>query len=723
MSPQTEVLLDNGALRALRDFWQSDRLRVIHACKTAIAVAIGTGICMRLELARPRTTMVSIVIVMMHQQVGMTIARGIYRLLGMLAGCMVALFMVVYLSQSFAAFYVVLACWTACCVWGAFFYRNYQSYGFVLAGYATAIVAVPAWTDPYGIVDGVIYTISDVVIAVVTASAVNALIFPQSVGAAFFAAGQRHCSHLIGALRTVLAFSQTPSDLDALHFALNKERTEVEALRSAAVFEDPELRARTPMLREIGSEFLDVTTTLHAVKQIRTRAQMHHDATELASICRLSQEVMKSLPGVSDAGDLSLPDIARTETALNECLQACSDHDQASLSLPTDDGHRPSTLHETFARVLREAIEDLVLYLRLFVAIREPVTKGTNATLRLSSGARYVSTANRWAATAAAARALIVVAVVASAWYISGWDDGSTAVIGAAITSALFAVFPNPSMASRQLLIGALLGSLVASLFGFLVLPHLDGFLMLAAALAPIIMFGSYVGSFPSLGPTGISFNIYFSYVVNITNPGTYEPTALLDAGFAFCTGIGVAVLAFGVLLPPSSAWVTRFYVRQMRRMVSADACRSVIDHQSLRRFESGVRDYMVQVSAPSAPDLARQWGFAVLDVGSAVLKVRDASLAEAGILPSHWQVILNHWRESISLLFEAVTVERYGYALEATCQALRILSEMPEGPSLASRAWIDSLRAYVHFVKIELVNPASPLHPATPGEGTCDEG
>ncbi|WP_109126064.1 FUSC family protein [Dyella sp. C11] len=716
MSTQTDVLWDKGTLQALKVFWRSDRVRVIHACKTALALTVGLGITMRLELGTPRTTMVSIVIVMMHQQVGMTIARGIYRLLGMLAGCAVALAMVAYLSQSFFAFYVALSCWTAWCVWGAFFFRNYQSYAFVLAGYATAIVAVPAWSDPYAIIDRIIYTASEVAIAVASASAVNAFIFPQSVGAAFFAAGQRHCGNLIGALRTLLAFSEPEAEMDSLHFKLNAERIDVEGLRSAAVFEDPELRQRTPLLREITSEFLDVTTTFHVIKQIRSRVKLLDDADDQDAVNRIAQRVLGVLPNVPDPGSLSSSDIDRTEKALEDCLNMSSPHAEDMPCTPSGAPTHAPAFCETFRVILSEAVADLATYLRLFAALREPPSSDARSPTLVRHAIRFSSTANRWAATAAAARALVVVAAVSSAWYISGWDNGSTAVTGAAITAALFATFPNPSRVSRQLFLGAVGGAVAASVFGFFILPQLDGFAMLAAALAPIIMFGSYLGSFPSLGPTGISFNIYFCYVANITNPATYDPTGLLDAGFAFCTGIGVAVIAFGVLIPADGAWMTRFYVWQMRRMVSSDACRKEIEPQSLHRFESGVRDYMVQVAAPAVPELARQWGFAVLDVGSAVIKIRDASLTQPSRLPTSWSSVIEPWRESMALLFEAVTPERHARAAASTRQAASLLADVSGEAMPPGHAWLGYVRAYLQVIEIELANTASPLHPASVG-------
>jgi uncharacterized membrane protein YccC len=707
--------MQSPVMPVLRDYWSTDRGRLINACKTALALVIGMGICMRLELATPRTTMVSIVIVMANQQVGMAIARGVYRLIGMLTGCIVGLFLVVYFSQSFAAFYIVLAYWIACCVGGAFFYRNYQSYGFVLAGYATAIVAVPAWANPYGIIDNVIYTLTEVTIAVVTGSAVSALIFPQRVGEALFASCQRHCTHLIAAFRSLLTISETSDDLDNLHVKLTSERTEIDALRSAAIYEDPELRERTPLLREITSEFLDVTTTIHATKLVRDKVLQSLPHPERDASLELVQWIKASIPDNSSEQDLSAQDIKEVEVALKACLAQMPRHveDHERTLLPPDKAGSTNT-YRPFATILQEAVGDLALYLRYFSVIREPMSYENEARLRLPTGIRYVSTANRLAAVVAGVRAMIVIALVAAAWYISGWDDGSTAVTGAAITSALFAIFPSPSAASRNIFVGAVLGSAVACLYTFVVLPHLDGFPTLAASVAPIIMLGSYLASFPRIAPIGIGFNVYFCYVANITNPIVYDPTVQLDAGFAFCTGIGMAVLAFGLIMPPGSAWIGRFYVRQMRRMVSLDACRSPIDPQALHRFESGIRDYIAQINSSSplhspTAEMPKRWGFAALDVGSSVLKVKILSDEHRDAAPPPWQSMLPRWQEAIAILFDAVSPDHHLRALEVTQEAVTYLGN----EDIATSPFLARIYAYVRVVQIELTNPTSPLRPA----------
>jgi hypothetical protein len=79
----------------------------------------------------------------MHQQ-SASIARGFYRGLGMVAGSLAGLVLIALFAQRPLPFFIALAAWIELCAFGSAYFRNFQSYGLVLAGFATAITAMPA---------------------------------------------------------------------------------------------------------------------------------------------------------------------------------------------------------------------------------------------------------------------------------------------------------------------------------------------------------------------------------------------------------------------------------------------------------------------------------------------------------------------------------------------------------------------------------------------------
>ncbi|MGC1550036.1 MAG: FUSC family protein [Rhodanobacter sp.] len=703
----------------LRLYWEADHGRLIHAFKTAFAVILGLGISMRLELPPPRTALVSIVIIMQHQQAGMVIARGFYRGLGMIVGSVAGFLLVAVFPQEPLPFAIALSLWIGMCVWGAAYYRNFQSYGFVLAGYATAITAVPAWVDPYGIFDSVVYSLSEVTIGVVCASLVSALILPQHVGAALFAAGQRHFGSFMDFVRRMLRDDLSSTDIDAIHLKLIGERAQIDSLRSAAVFEDPELRLRSRLMVELNQDFLDASAGFHAMRQIRSRAAALSDARALTMIDQLYQQLDDVLPEIASGTGLNVSEARSFLSRLQVMIPGLPKRIEMQLAELEDASTQTRQTFGTAASALYFAVIDLCSYIENFIAIRDPVVDRHHPI----TGAwkihtkRIVSTANRIAANAAGLRALIAVLIVTAFWIASGWTGGSSAVIGVAITSALFAVAPQPAIASRQIFLGCLAGWLTAFAFNFYVLPRLDGFVLLAVCLAPVIMVGSYINTFPRTAVFGLGFNIYFCFIGNITNPSLYDPAAFLDLSFSLMVGIASAAFAFSVIVPYAGEWVTARYVNQIRREAAQTACLGQVD-DLLLRFESSMRDFVILIAARPAGDQAGRktlfgWAFAALEVGRAVIQLREDAARPDNNLPPGWESQQHEWLIAIAQLFEQVTPERHDRALRATRHALDMLPIPtriePSFPALSRFR----MRALLHFTELSLLDETLPLKPS----------
>src|ERR1700754_2213822 len=175
--------------------------RLLHGLKTALAAVLCMLVCMRLELRAPGTAMVSAVIVMLHQQSGMVIARAFYRALGICFGGVAGLVLMCMFAQQPPLFLAGLALWVGLFVAGASYYRNFQSYGFVLSGYAASIVTVPEWSNPYDVATNVIYTVSEVLIGVASGSLISAIFLPQRVTPALAGWRQHALARLLQGLK------------------------------------------------------------------------------------------------------------------------------------------------------------------------------------------------------------------------------------------------------------------------------------------------------------------------------------------------------------------------------------------------------------------------------------------------------------------------------------------------------------------------------------------
>jgi uncharacterized membrane protein YccC len=320
---------------------------------------------------------------------------------------------------------------------------------------------------------------------------------------------------------------------------------------------------------------------------------------------------------------------------------------------------------------------------------------------------RTRATANRAAATIAGARSAVAVLIVGAVWIGSGWVGGATAIVAVAITSALFALAPNPAVASWQIFAGCLGGWLTGFAFNFLVLPHIDTFELLAASMAIIVMVGSYLNTFMKTAILGLGFSLYFCFIVGITNPTVYNPSAYLDTGFALLCGIAVAAVAFSVLAPRAGDWISAQYKKQIRGLISHDARDGDLD-DLLYSFELSLRDFILQIaSAPVDARVDRDhligWAFAALEIGRSMIQVRLDSERLAAILPAGWPAEQDAWLGALADVFVDATPQAAERALIATRRALDLL---PLGPNIAVDAQTLAryrMRALLHFTELTL--------------------
>jgi uncharacterized membrane protein YccC len=692
----------------LRTYWKDDGPRFRHIAKVAIAVTLAMGICMRLELGTPATAMVSCVIAMMHQQSGMVIARGFYRGLGMVCGSFAGLLLITFFPQQPLLFLSALAAWIGLCVFGASYYRNFQSYGFVLTGYGTAITAIPVWSNPYAVFDNVVYTVSEVVIGVVCASVVSAVVFPQPVTPALYASSRKNFTGLLNAMHTMLDRATTVSGFDTF-LELIRERVGVESLRSGAVFEDPSIRLHNHVFLDLDRRFLDTVAWIHALHQLQGGVIADADPRARAAVEELIGGLLAIVPNGPQGELVTMKQVETTLSSLDTFEQALPANLGRLLRSLADLSPHQRQFVATTGSALFFSITDLRVMCRSYIDVRTVSRLPWSQSVLQAIGriGRTRATANRTAATISGARAAVAVLVVGGVWIASGWVGGATAIVAVAITSALFALAPNPAAASWQIFGGCLGGWLAGFAFNFFILPRIDTFGLLAASLAIAVMVGTYLNTFAKTAILGLGFSLYFCFIVGITNSTVYNPSAYLDTGFALLCGIAVAAIAFSVLVPRAGDWISAQYMKQIRGLITGDAREGQLD-DLLYTFELSVRDFILTVS--SSPLDARVdrnhligWAFAALEIGRAMIQMRLDTEQLSDTLPTGWPAELDAWLSALAGAFAVASPQAAQGALTATRRALDML---PLGPNIA----VDPMtlvhyrmRALLHFTTLTL--------------------
>jgi uncharacterized membrane protein YccC len=251
---------------------------------------------------------------------------------------------------------------------------------------------------------------------------------------------------------------------------------------------------------------------------------------------------------------------------------------------------------------------------------------------------------------------------------------------------------------SAQMALGTTLASLTGMIVVFGVFPHMDGFVLMCAALVPALMLGSYLTTRRTLAGVGIGYCIFFCFLAGPDNLVHYDPTGFMNDAIALIMSMIVAALAFAVLLPTDAPWLRRLLLADLRREV-VWARSGRLAHLSTH-FESRTRDLVSQINALAAdkPALQRealQWLFAVLEFGHAVIDLRRET-ADLPRDPSTEKTL-----DAVARLFDHPKPERFADALAATEAAIARTRNVPDSQRVV---------AHLHFIRTALLDPESPF-------------
>jgi uncharacterized membrane protein YccC len=652
--------------------------RLLHAFKAALAVIISMLICMRLELRGPGTAMVSAVIVMLAQQSGMVIARAFYRSIGFCCGSLAGLTLISLFAQQPVFFLAGLSLWVGFCVAGSYYYKNYQSYGFVLSGYVACIATLVDWHNPYDVTDNVIYTLSEVAIGVSTGSLVSALVFPQKVVPSLAKWRDTALSSLLSALRVAAqneAKEGAPNGTVESFMPLVTQSVAIEGLRTAAVFEEPDMRLHNETLLRIDQTFLNAIASVFAVYRAkRLTAEGEFKGREEAG-----QIFDKLVSIVSDADADNLKTADRLDH-LHNVLRAMEQ------ALPRDVARQVS--EEKSARTLEMGGAEVYLAvcsLREFcgactVMFEAPKIQFMRSIVHTIASMRNVPIrSSALSAIASGLRATLAVGVVGAAWILSSWTNGYSAVVSAAITSGFFSLSPAPAPASWQAFVGCFLACIVGFAVNFTFMPVFDDVTVLALCFGLAIFLGSYLNTFVRYASLGAGFNIYFCYVLTPTNLAVYDPPAFLDRAFALLVGIGASAIAFSLVAPREGERLAKRYAARIRELIQ-DAATGQVDPEDAAQIETAMRDLIVrivtvpQVSKDFQEQTAR-WAFGQLWIINTLLEVRSLGAPETHALPAAWNEAQRDWLDAIAKVARCADTVAIKVAVAATERGLSILT------------------------------------------------
>ncbi|WP_109478214.1 FUSC family protein [Paraburkholderia sp. C35] len=503
-------------------------LVVVFGGYVAVLAALYTAFLF--DLTNPWWAMLTVFLTQPIQPLtGAIWAKALYRATGTVVGGIACVVFIPTVSSSPGLLFFVIAGWLALCVYLGALVRSPRSYAFLLSGYTLAFVGLPAARTPENIFNITVLRVEEILIGVFAFAIVQSLLFPKRVGPVVLA---KLDAVMNDAREWINRGLQEPTEA-GLPTGAAARLTEINLLATDWYFEGEFSQTRRRALWALEERLVMLLPTVTAVHDRLVSVQDSGDLDGrtlqvLTDIRKLMSGGVNSRPESIAVIESSLADL--TPTLDTEA--SWSDLISASLTARLADLVRLWKECEFLADFVHSSGDqpnDLVL---------EMIGSAKPRALHVDHGVALHS--------ALVAGAIVTAAAVFS--IVTQWESGTYAVALAAMSSALFVAFDNPT---------PILWTIVRSYFAVLpigllyqcaILPSIDGFPMLAVALFPAVAVMLWLYGNSKYMLIGLGLLAGFSLMLGIQP--TFEPdvAAMLNTflgsgvGFLFSlTGLSIA--------------------------------------------------------------------------------------------------------------------------------------------------------------------------------------
>jgi uncharacterized membrane protein YccC len=562
---------------------------MIFAAKTTASGLIALLVAFTFNLDQPQWALLTVFIVSQPQS-GLVLAKSFYRLVGTLIGAAVALLLVSLFAQERVLFLGALALWIGLCTFGSQYARNFAAYSFVLSGYIVAIVGIPGALDAGNAFYTATARVTEISLGIIVSATISHIVLPDPLAVSLWKAVADTRVRLAEYAAAVI----DGGNITSLRAKVISQAIASENMRSSAVFEDREVRARSNLLRLLNAALINVIAVAQPLGTRLDIVQRNGDRGE-------------------DAIDDARAEATAAITAWRSGTILAAELHAALLKA----GARPplSGLRAFFAALVAyaEAYDDC------FAADpKQPPG-------RIGFGRSNDVLAALWTGI----RAAVAVFVASSFWILSAWPHGSTAVILGAVATARLATMGTavPIALAGTLIFG--FATVPAFIVVEVLLPLASGFAMFSLMVAPMIFCCALLmaNQNPKLQLVGFLSGLLFASVGQFQNRIVYDPVALINTSIAAVFAAGLAMLLWSILAPQTPEAARARFFRVARRALARIAAPG--GRRGLVEFETAITEALDRLQSRlrlgSPDDIATfEKGVALLGAGRGLVATND---------------------------------------------------------------------------------------------------
>ncbi len=508
--------------------------RMVFSVRTFAGAMLALWIAFRLDLDRPYWALMTAYIVA-QPLAGMVRSKSVYRIVGTVVGASVAVGAVPALVNAPLLLSLFLAGWISLCLYLALLDSTPRSYAFMLAGYTAALIGFPSVDNPAVIFETAVSRVEEITIGILCTTVLSELVFPERVGPLLARRLEAWFAEIAFWAEQVLAGASGRPDRVRLASSL----AELETLRVHAGFESP------------GAE------------------SIHDVQAAFSGVQRRMQMLIPIIDGIENrVRALNSADRATLRPVLQETAAWIGSPERAEAKLlarlASSRNIGPVIDWNTAMRVgLLDLMRELV---ELWAECRD-----LRRSIGAGSGARSEQVVlehhrdHRKAALSAIA-AFIGIGLCVVVWIATDWPDGFIAAEMGAVLCCIFAAQDDPAPAIASFLHWANAAAVIAAVYLFAILPAIDGFPLLVAALAPTYLLLGFGLATPGWLPIAMPLIINSLAPLALGEVYSASFAGFLNSVIAQAVGIGLALGTTKALRSMGSEQALRRMVRANRR-------------------------------------------------------------------------------------------------------------------------------------------------------------
>ncbi len=520
-------------------------LKCLAAAMLALFVAFSIG------LERPYWAFLTSYIVA-QPMAGAVISKALFRIIGTFVGAMFAVSIVPPLVNAPELLSLAMASWLGLCVFVSLLDRTPRSYMFVLAGYTACLIVFPDVDTPQAIFTVASLRVQEISIGILCGSLVHGVVLPGSITAVLLGRVEAILRDAERWSRDAIAVAPV-AGLDAERRRLAQDVTELHQMSVHLPFDISRLAPRVRTVRALQDQLSMLLPLGAAVEDRLAELKAANDG-------RVPMQVEALIADIRLWLETPAPDNATRATRAQQLIDRCQALEpEANAAMGWGDMMRLSLYARLAALVAahrdcRDLADQMATHSRAAVTPRVAL---------LLEGRRNRELHRDYAGAARGAfGAFMTIAIGCALWIGSGWKDGGTAVMLAGVFLALFAAADNPLAPLKGFMVGTIAASALGALYGYAIMPRLDGFAMLALAYAPVLLLLGALMASPRWAGIALPTLLGLGSPVLLSDRYVSAFATYINGAVAQIVGIWFAIIMAGLL---QSAGVERAIRRTIR--------------------------------------------------------------------------------------------------------------------------------------------------------------